>query len=86
MICSTKIPTLLAKIPKSELDKFEEEYEIYFYIKVKQNLSAIMNYISYNFDIIYDDPKIRFLSPEDLSILLRHKDLSVGHEDQVLKA
>ena len=86
MICSSKIPTLLAKIPKSELDKFDEEYEIFFYIKIKPNLSSMINYISFNFDIIHDDPKIRFLEPEDLHWLLRHKDLSVGHEDVVLRS
>lgn len=86
MICSSKIPSLLRKISKQDLEKSTDEYEIYFYIKVKPNLSAILNYISYNFDILYEDPKIALLDEEDLFTLLRHKDISTGHEDQILKA
>lgn len=58
MICASKVPTLLRKIPKSELNKFQDSYEIQFYIKVKEKLSALLNYISFNFDVLYDDPKI----------------------------
>ena len=86
MIWSSKIPTLLAKIPKLELDKYGEDVEIWFYLKIKPNLSAILNYIWYNFDILHDDPQISLLDEDDLYTLLRHKDIWAGQEDQILKA
>ena len=86
MIWSSKIPTLLRKLPKQELEKYGEEIEVWFYLKVKPNLSAILNYIWYNFDILHEDPKISLLDEDDIYTLLRHKDLWAGHEDQILKA
>jgi len=86
LICSSKMPTLIAKIPKSMIDQRNDTFNIFFYIKIKPTLSAILTYISRNFDLLHDDPKISLLSKDDIYTLLRHKDLSVGHEDQVLKA
>ena len=66
MICSSKIPTLLAKIPKNVLEQQSQEFEIFFYIKIKPTLSAILTYISKNFDLLHDDPKISQLSEDEL--------------------
>ncbi|CAI2375016.1 unnamed protein product [Moneuplotes crassus] len=86
LICASKIPTLLAKIPKNVFLQEQESIQIFFYTKIKPTLSALLSYISKNFDLLHDDQKIALLSEDDLCILLRHKDISVGHEDQVLKA
>jgi hypothetical protein len=86
VICASKVPTLICKIPKSDFKIRDKELEIFFYIKIKPTLSAIFTYISRNFDLLHDDPRISKLSDEDMLILLRHKDLAVGHEDQVFKA
>lgn len=69
------MPTHLSKISKAELDRSGDSHEIMFYLKVHPKLSSLITYISANFDILHEDPKISLLSEEDMYVLLRHKDI-----------
>ena len=43
--------------------------------------SVILNFISKNFAILFDDPDIGFLKKEEFKLLLKHKYLNVQQED-----
>lgn len=54
------------------------------YIKIQHTHSAILSYITRHLDLLYTDPHISLLTKSDFKILLKHKYLSVNHEDQTL--
>jgi hypothetical protein len=41
----------------------------------------MMNYLSRNFYLLYDDPEIGLLTKDELKLLLKHKYLKVNQED-----
>ena len=46
--------------------------------------SEILNYISRNFEHVYNDPDIGLLHKDELKLLLKHKYLNVSKEDEVV--
>lgn len=46
----------------------------------------LLCHISKNFTTLMTEPEIRFLSKDDLKLLLKHKYLNVTQEDEVIKA
>jgi 2-phosphoglycerate kinase len=62
LICSSKAPTELRRLPNYSLDKNKKK-EINIGIKIKMNHthSEILNYISRNFSSIFQDPDIGLL-------------------------
>lgn len=56
------------------------------YLKLSEFHAQILNFLSRNFGMIFDDPDIGLLTKEELKLLLKHKYLNVTQEDQALKA
>lgn len=56
------------------------------YVKVQHIHSGILQYISKHFDVLYNDPHIGLLSKDELRLLLKHKELSVSTEGQVVES
>jgi hypothetical protein len=56
------------------------------YIKRCEAHAEMMNHLSRNFYLLFDDPDIGLLTKDEMKLLLKHKYLNVTQEDQVLKA
>lgn len=79
LICSGKAPTELIRLPNFDLKNLaSQEINIGIYVKLNHRHSEIMNYISWNFESILDDPDIGLLSKDELKLLLKHKYLNVN--------
>lgn len=55
-------------------------------MKLQHTHSEILNYISKNFDRLYNDPDIGLLHKDEFKLLLKHKYLNVTNEDHVLES
>lgn len=78
MICSSKAPTELCRIEKQDITfDLQEGTDFIVYLNIKHVYSAILTYISKNFDVLYSDPNIKLLTEDEMKILLKHKYLNV---------
>ncbi len=85
LICSSKAPTELRRLMNFDLNSFEnQELNIGVYVKLNHTHSEILNYISRNFENVYNDPDIGLLHKDELKLLLKHKYLNVSKEDEVV--
>lgn len=55
-------------------------------MKLNHTHSEILNYISRNFEHLYNDPDIGLLHKDELKLLLKHKYLNVSKEDIIVHA
>lgn len=87
LICSSKAPTELRRLADFHMAQYEnEELNIGVYVKLNHTHSEILNYISRNFEHVYNDPDIGLLHKDEFKLLLKHKYLNVSKEDQVVQA
>jgi len=46
----------------------------------------MLNFLSRNFEMLFDDPDIGLLTKEEMKLILKHKYLNISQEDKALKA
>ncbi len=86
LICSAKTPALLKKFCDFKIDQYDGAITVEIYFKVKYIYSAILLYISRNFTYLITDPMISLMPKDQFKLILKHKMLTVTHEDEVVKA
>lgn len=87
MICSSKAPTELLSKPNFDVaEVIDDKLDIGIFFQVKPLYAQLLTFISRNFTYLIGDPDIKYMTKEDLKLILKHKYLNVSQEDEVIKA
>ena len=86
LLTASKSPTLLRKIPISDIPETGGKLSIEIFIKLEHTHSGILTFISSNFDWLYHSPDISKLTKNQFVVLLKHKHLNVKREEDALVA
>ena len=79
MICSSKAPTELLSKPNFEISEVvDDKLDIGIFFQIKPLFAQLLTFISRNFTYLIGDPDIKFMSKEDLKLVLKHKYLNVS--------
>jgi hypothetical protein len=86
LISASKTPTVIRKLKLQELNSVDNKLTMQIFLKLEYNYSAILSYISKNFNWLYNDPAIAHLAKNQLQVLFRHKYLNIRKEDEAITA
>lgn len=84
LLSAAKAPTVIRVLSVEDIEKLEGNLTIEIHLKMEYIISGILSFISKNFNWLYNDPSFSLLMKNQFEVLLKHKNLNVKKEDDII--